>query len=760
MFDDIQQLLKYGRIMTKFNLLCYEALIHFANIDENFDKSEKEIILEFAERHNIKKNYNNIAIPKNEKKSRAAFEKSVVKITKLDISKNYALYTLLHCLYELADADDLVEEQEKELLKFIKNKISPAVAADLILDEKQKEIINMDASDKVVVQALPGTGKTDVIARRVKKLYEIDRIRSNEILLISFSRNAVLEMKKRIAKIMGDKKYPVGIKILTLDKLATSANFAMNPNHSLMGYDHNMKKFLELILDEEKNDWRDSHREIRHIFIDEAQDLVGSNRSPRRVICEQLIKLASKRCGITICGDANQQIYPWGRRLKEDEKISLLSVIAKDKKFKKRELTKIYRSKKTSQIKFVEDVALQIMLMDNEEIEEIKNPLKKLAKKSKGTDPLDAVDNYLLLYRWRKDLVNSSWNLQELDKSFRLSTREGSNSSYYENWVYSFFKYFKDQDLDQVTKKEFKNFFKSLSARHNLEKNPDQIWRLIYSYASSGSNEISIDLFKERLRDSSKMINDFTSKDFGFRGPKLSTIHAAKGSQEQNVSIHEFDQVEKDLITDKYDAKLLFVALSRAKESIEVAESQYSAKNWLNFDQRRWHSFTKITPTDKKATAFIEIGNDGDYDPLSIVANKLTLKEAERTQEILRNLYIGNKNYQIFAKRNGKKLPFSIFLKENKSNQAFQLGKFTEDFSADLNRISQKTTFIPKKLQEKYLAPNLITDLKLLDIATYIPSNKKDGDIDELPILNKFKELGCWLYPVIYNLHRFEFKKK
>ena len=105
-------------------------------------------------------------------------------------------------------------------------------------------------------------------------------------------------------------------------------------------------------------------------------------------------------------------------------------------------------------------------------------------------------------------------------------------------------------------------------------------------------------------------------------------------------------------------------------------------------------------------------------------------------------------------------MPFSIFLKENKSNQAFQLGKFTEDFSADLNRISQKTTFIPKKLQEKYLAPNLITDLKLLDIATYIPSNKKDGDIDELPILNKFKELGCWLYPVIYNLHRFEFKKK
>ena len=64
-----------------------------------------------------------------------------------------------------------------------------------------------------------------------------------------------------------------------------------------------MEKFLELLDDETKYDWRDSHKELKHIFFDENQDITNANYEPRRKACEKLIELASKDCGITVCGD-------------------------------------------------------------------------------------------------------------------------------------------------------------------------------------------------------------------------------------------------------------------------------------------------------------------------------------------------------------------------------------------------------------------------------------------------------------------------
>ena len=172
----------------------------------------------------------------------------------------------MHHLHEMADADNLIHDQELELLNFIKNKLSSRAHSELIFDKTQEEIINQDYSARVTVQALPGFGKTDTIARRIIKLYEEDRVRANEI-MCQLHKAAVKMMKERLAELLKEKeKVSASIKILTLDKYATASNFQMDEKYSVINYQYTWKKFLELLDDETKYDWRDSHKELKHIF--------------------------------------------------------------------------------------------------------------------------------------------------------------------------------------------------------------------------------------------------------------------------------------------------------------------------------------------------------------------------------------------------------------------------------------------------------------------------------------------------------------
>ena len=60
-----------------------------------------------------------------------------------------------------------------------------------------------------LVLAGPGSGKTLTIARRIEYLIKIYKVRPEEILVITFTRYAAGEMKKRFCQIMGSESFPV-----------------------------------------------------------------------------------------------------------------------------------------------------------------------------------------------------------------------------------------------------------------------------------------------------------------------------------------------------------------------------------------------------------------------------------------------------------------------------------------------------------------------------------------------------------------------
>ena len=325
MIESTANFKEFASEMAKFKELTFQAMVHFANIDENYDDSEKKIIETYAENENIKSHYS-VSVFDNPKKSKEEFQKIIMKIKKLKLDSNYTLFTLLHHLQELADADNLIEEQEIELLNVIKKHLKSKTHSDLVFDKRQEEIINLSSSERITVQALPGFGKTDTIARRIIKLYEEDGIRANEIMCVSYTRQAVKSMKMRLAKLLDkeNKSYPAGLKILTLDKYATASNFQMSSKYSVINYQYTWKKFLELLNDPNQFDWRDSHLDIRHIFFDEAQDITDADRQLRKAASKKIIELASPDCGVTVCGDTLQQIYGYAARGNKELEISLL----------------------------------------------------------------------------------------------------------------------------------------------------------------------------------------------------------------------------------------------------------------------------------------------------------------------------------------------------------------------------------------------------------------------------------------------------
>jgi len=79
------------------------------------------------------------------------------------------------------------------------------------LSEKQKEIINYTASNYVEVIAGPGSGKTFTLIKYVEYLITNLKVVPSQILLITFTKKAVIEMKIRLLNLLGKKSEGVNI---------------------------------------------------------------------------------------------------------------------------------------------------------------------------------------------------------------------------------------------------------------------------------------------------------------------------------------------------------------------------------------------------------------------------------------------------------------------------------------------------------------------------------------------------------------------
>lgn len=177
--------------------------------------------------------------------------------------------------------------------------MSDAYSGTLPLTEEQRAVVDQSADALTLVTAGAGAGKTHTLVRRLDRLVEEEGLSAGEILVLTFSRAAVRELRERLSRHGDAARY---VHAQTFDSWALDLLMQVDvqgdwPNKSFDARIEAARKALDEGLAD------DLYDNLRHVVIDEVQDLVGA----RRELVEALLE--TFECGFTVVGDPAQSIY-------------------------------------------------------------------------------------------------------------------------------------------------------------------------------------------------------------------------------------------------------------------------------------------------------------------------------------------------------------------------------------------------------------------------------------------------------------------
>ncbi|GAA4205024.1 hypothetical protein GCM10022252_64920 [Streptosporangium oxazolinicum] len=168
------------------------------------------------------------------------------------------------------------------------------------LTNEQRDIVEQSGDARLLVTAGAGAGKTSTLIRRLSSLIEDDGLGADEVLVLSFSRAAVREIRDRLTAYGEDAQH---VEVCTFDSYATQLLSEIVPSgtwqHS--SYDQRIREATRLLHDDDQAG--ELAADIRHLVVDEVQDLVGVRAELVKVLLERISG------GFTLLGDPAQGIY-------------------------------------------------------------------------------------------------------------------------------------------------------------------------------------------------------------------------------------------------------------------------------------------------------------------------------------------------------------------------------------------------------------------------------------------------------------------
>lgn len=167
------------------------------------------------------------------------------------------------------------------------------------LTDEQCAVVEQPADAQVLVTAGPGAGKTHTLIRRLDFLVSEEEVSPGEVLVLTFSRAAVRELRTRTATQGGSARH---IRAQTFDSWALDLLMKVDADGGWeqRSFDERIEGARRAIedglADEELED-------LLHVVIDEVQDLVGARRELVEVLLDEFDP------GFTVVGDPAQSVY-------------------------------------------------------------------------------------------------------------------------------------------------------------------------------------------------------------------------------------------------------------------------------------------------------------------------------------------------------------------------------------------------------------------------------------------------------------------
>ena len=186
----------------------------------------------------------------------------------------------------------------KDQIKAMEKNISPEQYERLFgqLTDIQKEIINDQESQYICVAAGPGSGKTMVLVHKLASLVLMEDVKCEQLLMLTFSRLAASEFKRRLIDLIGPAAYNVEIKTFhsyCFDILGRKGSLDESVNIE--------KEAVQMIRDNEIERERINKAVL---VIDEAQDMSWDENELINILIS-----TNEDMRVILVGDDDQNIY-------------------------------------------------------------------------------------------------------------------------------------------------------------------------------------------------------------------------------------------------------------------------------------------------------------------------------------------------------------------------------------------------------------------------------------------------------------------
>lgn len=476
----------------------------------------------------------------------------------------------------------------------IKRNITPAKYRQLFetLSEEQRQIINDKDSPHIVVAAGPGSGKTKVLTHKLAALLLLEDVKHEQLLMLTFSRAAATEFKKRLYSLIGNAAHFVEIKTFhsyCFDLLGRIGNLEKS--------DGILRNTVENI---RKGEIEPNRITKTVLVIDEAQDMNADEYALVEILIEK-----NEGLRVIAVGDDDQNIFAF-----RGANSRYLIELIERRQAMKYELTTNFRSRP------------QIINFANAFVKNITKRLKSNEIIPDQTEPghvkLVTYQSRYLIEPLIQDLITT-----DLSGAVCVLTKTNEEAAHITGLLLRYGKQakliqtndgFPLQNLLEV------RFFMDALPQHSISIAPEE-WekakRAAYeNFKSSPKFDILLNLVKDfqETNPKTKYWSDFQSfvkesniEDFCRQEGDtiyVSTIHKAKG--------REFDHVF--LMLDGFNAdsddarRQIYVALTRAKNCL--------------FIHTNGHFFENISLTDIE-----QLENTASWAPPSKIVLQITLKD-------------------------------------------------------------------------------------------------------------------------------------
>lgn len=201
--------------------------------------------------------------------------------------------------YFLMDFKAFIEKYFKgERKNQINKNITPAKYDKIFgtLSTRQLAIINDRQSKYIVVAAGPGSGKTRVLVHKLASLLLLEDVKHEQLLMLTFSRSAATEFKKRLIELVGNAAHFVDIKTFhsySFDIIGRQGNLEEAGN--VVG------RAAEMIM---SNEVETSKIAKSVLVIDEAQDMGHEDFQLVQALMQR-----NEEMRVIAVGDDDQNIY-------------------------------------------------------------------------------------------------------------------------------------------------------------------------------------------------------------------------------------------------------------------------------------------------------------------------------------------------------------------------------------------------------------------------------------------------------------------